>query len=160
MSNVSRVGIIVTSTLPCRSSLSKHWCQCVVGNLVTSYPKCDSSVVMCTWVLNTPHFIGVGRDIVCYFWFSGVWGKLCTSWSKLPSPTDWSLLVWLGSPMCQELDTACSVSVFPSCLTTWEWLEETVGTLVARQLLDCHTYPVLWTHINGLKTQSLSVSSV
>ncbi len=72
MPNVSQVGIIATRTLPRPFSLSKQWCQCVVCNLVTSYPNCGSSVIMYTLVLNTPHFIGVERVVVCYFRSSGV----------------------------------------------------------------------------------------
>ncbi len=35
--------------LPIPFSLSKHWRQCVVCNLVTRYPKCGSCVIMYMW---------------------------------------------------------------------------------------------------------------
>ncbi len=41
-------------------------------------------------------------------------------------------------------------------LTAWEWLEETVGTLMAGQLFNCHTYLVFGPVLVGLqKAQSL-----
>ncbi len=45
-------------------------------------------------------------------------------------------------------------SQFSCNLTTKEWLEKTVGTLVAGQLFDCHMYPVFGPVSVGLQKPS------
>ncbi len=59
MFNVSRVGIITTSTLP-RPCPVQTLTFIYVGTLVTSDLMCASSVVVYTLVLNTPHFYWCG----------------------------------------------------------------------------------------------------
>ena len=45
-------------------------------------------------------------------------------------------------------------SQFPCNLTVWERFEETIGTLVAGQLFDCHVYPVFGPMLVGLQMPS------
>ena len=60
MSNVSRVGVIATRTLPHPLPYQKYWYQWVVCNFKISYQRCGSSVKMYTLVLKTPHFCWCG----------------------------------------------------------------------------------------------------
>ncbi len=87
--------LVLSPPVPCPANFPciNQRCQSVVRYLLTSYPKCGSSVTMYTLVLDAPHFVGVGMSW-CASSGSVVYeGSGALMFQTMPCPMDWSLPV-------------------------------------------------------------------